>query len=187
MADLCELYEKIGFTLYHNAPIVRSRVVPSGICEVHQCSDHEVVGTGFTNVKTILASGNVVFHAGSSSIQALTSRIETSLKDRFGFPVTVQVYPFEKISRMIEENPFKAYTSDKNIHWYVTFLGSKNIHVPIPASGSFKCIALEDGVLYSIFDRNEGKSTDFMALLDRTYGKQVTTRNWRTIEKIADA
>jgi len=91
----------------------------------------------------------------------------------------------DDIKKIIAKNPFKDFKPDKDTHWYVTFLNDFKGKPPSAKSESYKLLSIQDDALFSILYRNKGKSTDFMTLLDKTFGKKVTTRNWNTLVKIS--
>ncbi len=140
---------------------------------------------GFGNVTTIQAAGNVIFECPKTPLAKLTTKIETAIEAKFGFGATVQVIELEKIRKLIEANPFSKFTPSKETHWYVTFLNDSTSALPSVKNESFTLLAIKDSVLFSILYRNKGQSTDFMTFLDKTFGKQITTRNWNTLVKIA--
>ena len=39
--------------------------------------------------------------------------------------------------------------------------------------------------MFSVLDLSEAKTTKAMEVLEKFYGKDITTRNWNTIERIA--
>jgi uncharacterized protein (DUF1697 family) len=140
---------------------------------------------GFRNIKTILNSGNVVFEGKETAQEALARKIEKAIEDEFGFEVEVQVRTLDEIKELVEKNPFKAFKPDKNFHWYVTFLNDFKGKSPLAVDDSHKILGIENNCLFTILDRAKGRSTDFMVIIDKTFGKKVTTRNWKTIVKIA--
>ena len=51
--------------------------------------------------------------------------------------------------------------------------------------GYFKIIGLGDKVVYSVLDVSKVKTTNAMEVLGKMFGKNITTRNWNTLLKIA--
>ncbi len=142
---------------------------------------------GFKNIKTILNSGNVIFEFKETSPEALVKKIEKAISDKFGFDVDVQVRPYDEIKKLVEKNPFKKFEPDKNNYLCVTFLNNFTGKLPSSEIDAYKLLPIENDTLFSVLDRTKGKTTDFMLILDKTFGKKVTTRNWNTIVKIANA
>src|SRR5215217_5061750 len=73
---------------------------------------------GFGAVKTLLASGNVLFDA--QSVDQKT--IETALEDRFGFDIGTVLRTQDDICALIATDPFGGLVEDENTKLYVTFL-----------------------------------------------------------------
>ena len=73
---------------------------------------------GFTDVKTVLQSGNVVFVSGEDSVK-LRQKIEASLREMFHYPAKVWVLGIEEIKDTLATNPFDGAPQD--YHQYVIF------------------------------------------------------------------
>ena len=70
---------------------------------------------GFGNVKTLLASGNVLFDAPAS--KALKTRIETGLKGTFGFEILVVLRSIDELKAMVASNPYgREEGEDAKLH-----------------------------------------------------------------------
>lgn len=144
---------------------------------------------GYTEVKTILASGNVVFGAGKEKEGAIEKKLETALKKRFGFPVGVIVRPMRDIESILVANSFKGVKMSPSIRRYVTFLSEKHpLTVPEAVAKEFRIIKVTRGEAYSVLDLSKvAKTPDIMKYLTILYGTRITTRNWNTIEKVGKA
>lgn len=141
---------------------------------------------GYIEVKTILASGNVVFGAGKENEGAIEKKLETALEKRFGFQVAVIVRPMEDIESILAANPFKGVKMSPSIRRYVTFLSEKHpLAVPETVAKEFRIIKVTRGEAYSVLDLSKAaKTPDVMKYLTTLYGKRITTRNWNTIQKV---
>ena len=79
----------------------------------------EVVrGLGYDDVKTVLASGNVLFTTGEPASTA-TPRLEAALGERFGYEAWVHVLTAEAVAAIAADYPF-ARSDDR--HAYVVFV-----------------------------------------------------------------
>lgn len=144
---------------------------------------------GFADVKTLLASGNVMLSSKKENITALTKRISDAIEKEFGFPVPVLIREMTRLEEMASLYPFKGVTVTKDIRLYVTFLSEPaKTKLKIPYTSEDKCFRIfrvEDDVIYSVLDLSKGSGTvDAMAIVEKEFGKLVTTRNWNTIEKM---
>ncbi len=147
---------------------------------------------GFTNVKTLLASGNVLFTAPSTSESALVKKIETKLETAFGRAIGVLVRKIEELQRLAEADPFAGIKVTPQTRLYVTFLSEKNksnLKIPYTSPDKhFKIIRATDNEVYSVATLSPNSRTvDLMSILEKEFGRKVTTRNWNTIEKILKA
>lgn len=141
---------------------------------------------GFTDVRTILASGNVLF-TSSGGVATLRRRAEDALRRQFGYEAWVLVYELPTVQRIVEEYPFPPEV--ENHHSYVTFVSDPAVLDELAdlAAGAEpdEKIARGDGVLYwqvpksSTLDSAIGKTMG-----KRRYKSSTTTRNLRTLGKV---
>src|SRR6267378_4166114 len=64
---------------------------------------------GFTEVKTFLSSGNVVFSARASSEASLERKAETAMKDRLGRPFLTIVRSLDALRAILASDPYEAF------------------------------------------------------------------------------
>ena len=140
---------------------------------------------GFTDVKTVLASGNVLFDGPGTSAEQ-TASIERALTDEFGYTARVIVTGQANIRAIVEAYPF-AEVDDRQP--YVVFT-EKPSDVPAllalaeDLDESLERVQEGDGVLY--WEVRKGMSTDstFSKRTAKTPGILITTRNLRTLRKL---
>lgn len=147
-------------------------------------------GMGFTHVKTLLNSGNVVFAGPETQIKKLEAQLSNQLEKTFGFPVPVVVRKGEALHKMVASDPFKDVEAHKDIRLYVTYLKEpfdKNpLELPwVSPDGAFHIIGFTGSEVISYLDVSKTKTTDAMNILEKTYGKEITTRNRNTVLKIS--
>lgn len=148
------------------------------------------VDLGYENVKTLLASGNVLFDTEDSK-KVATEKIEKKLLGDFGFEVKIILKPQEEIKKIIELKPFKGIPVTKNTRLYVTFLGAKNtsaLSMPyFSPLKDFEIIKIDDYEVYSVLTVTPGARTvDSMKILNKEFGKFNTMRNWNTVLKLIE-
>lgn len=145
----------------------------------------ELEKMNFHDVSTILNSGNVLFESDAINLE---DNIARRLETVFGFPVPTRVRSFETILNVWNDNPFEDITVTKDIRLYVSFLKEKpNPGIPLPwtsEDGSYKILAERDGMVFSVLDIAITKTPKAMEALEKFYGKDMTTRNWKTIQRI---
>ncbi|MFM9926662.1 DUF1697 domain-containing protein [Variovorax sp. H27-G14] len=146
------------------------------------------VEQGFGAVRTVLASGNVLFDTDEHDTAALRARIEQALRKRFGYEAWIVLltqktlvamataYPFERIDE--ERHPYIVFGSDATmLDELIEKAGTVDAHVERLHRGK--------GVLYWQCPRGESLDTPVAKLLAKPcYKSSTTTRNLRTVEKL---
>ena len=143
---------------------------------------------GFENVKVLIASGNVLFDADRQDELKLTKTVEAALEKALGFQVATMIRSQPEVQAMLDLSPFKGIEVTKQTRLYVTLLAEKSkstMKLPYASEdGNFRILSRTDREVYSVLNVVEGSRTvDLMAVLEKEYGKGVTTRNWNTIQK----
>ena len=144
----------------------------------------------FKNVKTLLASGNIVFDTDKNESEKLEKTISEKLEKHFGFTIFVLLRTIGDIQKLIAKNPFQGIAVKPETRLYVTFLTEKpnsKLHIPYEnPEKDLKILSVTDSEACTVItistDRN---TTDMMGLLEKEFGKKVTTRNWNTVQKLA--
>ena len=135
------------------------------------------------------SSGNVIFDAKNSNIESLEELISEHLEKIFGFPIPTIIRKTQTIQQLYKDTPFKDVNVHKDIRLYVSFLKKdKHTELDLPwksADNAFRIIAKSDKTILSILDLSVSKTPKAMNNLEKFYGKDITTRNWKTIERIA--
>jgi uncharacterized protein (DUF1697 family) len=147
-------------------------------------------GCGFTDVTPVLASGNVVFNSDLVDEVALTERIETALSDALGYRVDVMVRTVAYLQDLVALDPF-GEVGPGDGHNYVTFLTHAPEQEPdlpedLPEQYAL-AVGLNDREFFAVSrKRPDGRYGDFGPYMRQHFGKQpVTTRNWKTVVKLA--
>src|SRR3989441_6090277 len=77
---------------------------------------------GFTDVKTILGSGNVVFSARAASEASLERRAEAAMTERLGRTFLTIIRPIEALRELLASDPYRAFRLAPGAKRVVTFL-----------------------------------------------------------------
>jgi len=143
-----------------------------------------VRGLGYDDVKTVLASGNVVFTTMDAASTA-KQRLEAALRERFGYEAWVHVLTHATIAQIVDAYPYPR--SDKR-HAYVVFILKSEVRdelLAVELDPAVEQAQAGDGVIYW--------STPKGSTLDSAMGKAqgsgrhkpwLTTRNLNTLEKL---
>lgn len=148
------------------------------------------LGKKFGDVKTLLNSGNVVFTSEEGSPKKVQEEVEAIIKKTFGLDIHTIIRTQKQLEVLIASDPFKGITVHDKIRLYITFLSGKSDHnLKIPYESEekdFTIIQVTGGEIISMLDLSKEKGTpDVMGILEKTFGKQITTRNWNTVVKVA--
>jgi len=143
---------------------------------------------GFTNVRTVISSGNAVFSSRSTSEQALERKCEDAMAKHMDRSFMTIVRPIDELAELLARDPFASYTLPPNAKRNVTFLRAApeaTPKLPVELRGG-KILALEERVGFTYYVPNLADPA-FMVLIEKTFGKQVTTRTWETVGRIVKA
>jgi len=145
---------------------------------------------GFTDVKTLLSSGNVAFStARPASVATLQKRCEKAMHEGLGHSFMTLVRPTRHLQQLIDADPFAAFRLKPGAKRVVTFLPEplRRSPVELPVTHGEACIhGLDGGEVFCSYVP-EAKGPVFMHLLEKTFGKAITTRTWETVTKCAAA
>src|SRR5688572_29641491 len=77
---------------------------------------------GFTDVKTVLSSGNVVFTAARSSGSSLRHKAEAAMTDQLGRAFLTVVRPVDALRELLASDPYEPFRLAPGAKRIVTFL-----------------------------------------------------------------
>jgi uncharacterized protein (DUF1697 family) len=143
---------------------------------------------GFGDVKTVLGSGNVVFAATSKSLPALEKKAERAMQEELGRTFSTIVRPIDELEALLDEDPFAEFDLEPKAKRVVTFLKGTpkaKLELPISLHGAHILLVKERAVFSAYVPSPKGPV--FMNLIEKTFGKEVTTRTWDTVGKIVKA
>ena len=141
---------------------------------------------GFTDVRTVLASGNVLLNS-ASGVAAVRKKAEAALRERFGYDAWVLAYDIDTVRAIDGAYPFEREVD--GYQSYVTFVTDAAVLDELAAladsTGRSEKISRGDGVLY--WQVPKGATLD--STIGKTMGKpryksSTTTRNLRTLAKV---
>jgi uncharacterized protein (DUF1697 family) len=141
---------------------------------------------GFEDVKTVIASGNVVFTTRASSPASLERKCEAAMTTALGRTFLTIVRPVDDLRELLEADPFRAFRLDAKAKRIVTFLRAKptaRLKLPVEMDGA-RILAVRGREVLTAYVPSP-KGAVFMTLLEKTFGKEATTRTWDTVAKVA--
>lgn len=138
---------------------------------------------GFSKVRTVFASGNVVFDTSETNQATLKTHIEAGLSDRFGYEAWIVLVAHDTLERIIDEYPF---AQDAEHHAYVIFASTDGARDELltEAPGDEE-VAGGNGVVYWRCAKGQTVDTAFAKHLAKARFKATTTnRNINTLRKL---
>lgn len=145
-----------------------------------------LLGLGYADVATLLASGNAVFRRAGGAPERLAADIAAALVQALGVRVPVIVKSAEELAAIVASNPFAATAPDPS-RLLVAFAPDAAALAGLAAVAPLVApteqflhgrhaayLHCPDGIL---------KSKAGEALLGRL-GRAATTRNWATVQKL---
>jgi uncharacterized protein (DUF1697 family) len=144
--------------------------------------------TGFTNVKTVLSSGNVVFDSRSKSDASIARQAEEAMAEQLDRTFLTIVRPVSGLSELIEEDPHAAFRLSPKSKRLVIFSRealSTKLKLPIEVDGASILEVRGRDALAAYIPREADPA--FMRVIEKTFGKDITTRTLDTVKKCAAA
>jgi uncharacterized protein (DUF1697 family) len=141
---------------------------------------------GFTDVRTVLSSGNVVFTADIKPASDLTKTIESGMTQYLprAFPVILRTTDY--LQKMLKADPYADFHITPEAKRVITFLSQPHKETQtLPfESDDVRILAKRGNEVFTAYIPNESGPV-FMTLIEKQFGKHVTTRTWDTVKKCA--
>ncbi|WP_293039234.1 DUF1697 domain-containing protein [Mycobacterium sp.] len=141
---------------------------------------------GFTGVRTVLASGNILLES-AAGVTLVRKKAEAALRERFGYDAWVLAYDIGTVRDVVDAYPFEREAD--GYQSYVTFVADEAALDELAAlgegTGPNERISRGEGVVY--WQVPKGSTLD--STIGKTMGKarykpSTTTRNLRTLDKV---
>ncbi len=144
-----------------------------------------VEDAGYTQARTLLNSGNVVFSGPATAPEQIAARLEKAIVARVGFHSHVIVLDAAAIDLVVREHTLTQ--ADNPSRLLVAFVQDAARLTPLAAVASRdwhpEAVAVGTRAAYVWSPAGVLDSAAFEAVA-RALGTQVTTRNWATVQKI---
>jgi len=140
---------------------------------------------GYSDVKTVLASGNVVLES-TDAASAVKETMQTALRQKFGYEAWVQVLTTSALEKIVAGYPFER--GRDGWHDYVMFTEkdeTRDALLAVELDPELERTAGGKGVVYWTVERG----TTLSSALGKTMGAAkfkpwLTTRNVNTLDKL---
>lgn len=142
---------------------------------------------GFKDVRTVISSGNVVFNSSSKSTSALEKKIEKALPELLGFTSTAIIRSKQEIDALIKRDPAKGIVHGTKSYVLMTFLKehSGKLRTFTRKGPGFRILGVYKREFCIVIDMKNTNTPDIMRKAEKEFGKAITSRTWKTVERIA--
>ena len=143
---------------------------------------------GFTDVKTYINSGNVLFSTESKDPRALETKIEKVLTKEYSYPAKVVVKSKKELAKIVSNLP-KNWDDDTKHRYNVIFLrhtvDSKKLLKELPTkTEDIEKLTYSKGALYWSAAIKTLTRSNMIKLASNPLYKEVTIRNLNTTRKL---
>ena len=142
---------------------------------------------GFTNVRTLLNSGNVVFDAGRSTTRANAKRIGDALVEVTGVSANTLVLTAAELDAAAAGNPFLERMEDPSrmlAGFMTTGADRAPLQALVDAAGADEHVALGEDAFYLWCPNGILDSAFAAKLVGPKFQGLITSRNWSTVCKL---
>lgn len=146
---------------------------------------------GFEDVRTVLSSGNVAFstHGGEEFTSfALEQQAEDAMVASLGRSFPTVVRSREYLQALLASDPFAVFNVPPTAKCVVTFLrrlDDRRVALPIERDG-VRILKQTGTEVFTTYEPSP-RGPVFMTLIERAFGKDVTTRTLATVARCAAA
>ena len=147
-----------------------------------------LVGLGFTDAQTLLASGNIVFTGGSKTTAALEQTLERAAAKQLGVETDFFVRTAKEWQAIIEANAFTKQARDDPSH-LLAFVTKDEVSTAAVAALQKAIVGREvvrakGRCAYIVYPDGIGRSKLTTAIIEKKLGTSGTARNWNTMLKL---
>jgi uncharacterized protein (DUF1697 family) len=150
-----------------------------------------LTGLGYTGVKSLLQSGNVVFACSGPANAALETTLEAAVAKKLGVRTEFFVRSSSEWDKVVAGNPYPDAARDDPSHLVVmTFKSApsaKNVAALQAAIAGRETVRAAGKHAYFVYPDGIGTSKLTNAVVERKLGTAGTARNWNTVLKLAAA
>ena len=146
---------------------------------------------GFTDVRTLLQSGNVVFRGAARSTAALERLLETEMAKRMGLQPDWHVRTAAEWSGIVARNPFPDVARRDPARFVLMLLreapSARAVKALQAAIAGPEQVRSHGNELYATFPAGQGTSKLTITVIEKALGTSATGRNWNTVLKLLEA
>lgn len=142
---------------------------------------------GCTDVRTFIASGNVVFRAPAAIAEKIPTMIAKAIAAKFSLTVPVVTRSAEELRSAVAKNPFaRAEENELALAFLAAAPSKAQIAALDPKRSPPDEFAVIGREVYLRLPNGFAKTKITNAWLDSKLGTVSTMRNWRTVQKLVE-
>jgi uncharacterized protein (DUF1697 family) len=142
---------------------------------------------GLANVKTLLASGNVVFRAAEEDPAKPTKNIESAIQADFGMPIKVVLRDQKSMAKLVKAIP-PAWVNDASTKCDVMLLwdqvDNKAVLKRLPYDPAIEDVKYVPGAVIWRIDRDQATKSRVYRIIGTELYRQMTIRTYTTVRKL---
>lgn len=143
---------------------------------------------GLMKVRPVITSGNVVFESAITDTAKLENMVEEAFPRLLDFTRSAFIRSQAELQALVDAEPFPGVEQGPEHYITVTFLKTQPKVVPQlplkPEGKNFEILALYDRAVTATLDQTREKTPNMMGWLEKQYGKDITTRTWKTVNRL---
>ncbi len=143
----------------------------------------------FKNVRTYIASGNLLFETSELDAVALEAKIEKALHKSFKLEISVMLRTQNELEAILKRDPFGKKTKDADWKLYVVFLKDEPAVATKKAltglSGELETYSVSGREVFCTIHKKHPKPTFSGNFVEKHLKTRATARNWNTVTKVA--
>lgn len=146
---------------------------------------------GFLNVQSVISSGNILFESRAGDPKILEEKIEKDLQKKLGINGKTIIRSDDQMRKLFNISPFKKIEHSQKTSLNVTLLKNKpkkSLDFPIRSErGDYTVLGIYYDAVCTVIDLTGSKTPQVIAWLEKEFGKEITTRTWKTVERIVNS
>jgi uncharacterized protein (DUF1697 family) len=146
-----------------------------------------LAGLGYTDVATLLQSGNAVFTSTRRQADKVCAEVEQAIAGELGMPVRCVLRTAAQLAAVVDANPFPQHASD-GARLMVAFTSGPLDRAKVAGLAADKFAPdefhLGDSEIYLWLPNGMSGSQVPIDFWDKQTGLLTTTRNWNTVTKL---
>ena len=148
-----------------------------------------LTGLGFTDARSLLQSGNLVFRGGNCTGARLERLLEAEAKKRLALETDFFVRTAQEWKAIASRNPFRAEAERDPGRLLVLLLKdapeTADVRALEAAITGREVVRADGAHAYIVYPDGIGRSRLTHTLIERKLGTRGTARNWNTVLKLA--